>query len=147
MGHYKSNVRDIEFNLFEVLRRQDLLGSAPYADLDEDTARGILDEVNRLATGPIAESFAEADRNPPVFDPATGSVRMPAGFKKSFAFQAPKRRIQCSLLDDQRIVTLAPDQARNGITMERAPHKGLQDQDIQRAAQKLEFRGVVHSLP
>jgi alkylation response protein AidB-like acyl-CoA dehydrogenase len=85
MSHYKSNVRDIEFNLFEVLRRQDLLGSEPYADLDEETARGILDEVNRLATGPIAESFAEADRNPPVFDPATGSVRMPAGFKKSFA--------------------------------------------------------------
>ncbi len=85
MGHYKSNLRDIEFNLFEVLRRQDLLGSEPYPDLDEETARGILDEVNRLATGPLAESFAEADRNPPVFDPATGSVRMPAGFRKSFA--------------------------------------------------------------
>jgi alkylation response protein AidB-like acyl-CoA dehydrogenase len=85
MGHYKSNLRDIEFNLFEVLRRQDLLGSGPFADLDEETARGILDEVNRLATGPIAESFAEADRNPPVFDPATSSVRMPEGFKKSFA--------------------------------------------------------------
>jgi len=85
MGHYKSNLRDIEFNLFELLRRQDLLGSGPFADLDEETARGILDEVNRLAIGPIAESFAEADRNPPVFDPATSSVRMPAGFKKSFA--------------------------------------------------------------
>jgi len=85
MGHYKSNLRDIEFNLFEVLRRQDLLGTEPYPDLDEETARGILAEVNRLATGPIAESFAEADRNPPVFDPATSSVRMPPGFKKSFA--------------------------------------------------------------
>src|SRR6202046_3036458 len=85
MGHYKSNLRDIEFNLFEVLRRQELLGSEPYADLDEETARGILDEVNRLATGPIAASFAEGDRNPPEFDPATGSVRMPEGFKKSFA--------------------------------------------------------------
>jgi len=85
MGHYKSNLRDIEFNLFELLRRQDLLGSGPFADLDEETARGILDEVNRLAIGPIAESFAEADRNPPVFDPATSSVRMPEAFKKSFA--------------------------------------------------------------
>ena len=85
MGHYKSNLRDIEFNLFEVLKRQDLLGSEPYPDVDEQTARGILDEVNRLATGPLAESFADADRNPPVFDPATGSVRMPEGFKKSFA--------------------------------------------------------------
>src|SRR2546430_4145822 len=84
MGHYKSNLRDIEFNLFEVLRRQDVLGAEPYPDLDEETARGILDEVNRLATGPLAESFAEGDRNPPVFDPATGSVHMPEGFKKSY---------------------------------------------------------------
>ena len=84
MGHYKSNLRDIEFNLFEVLRRQDVLGAEPYPDLDEETARGILGEVNRLATGPLASSFAEADRNPPEFDPATGSVRMPEGFKKSF---------------------------------------------------------------
>src|SRR6202451_1654565 len=88
MGHYKSNVRDLEFNLFEVLRRQDLLGREPYPDVDEETARGILDEVNRLATGPIADSFAEADRNPPVFDPETSSVRMPEAFKESFrAFQ------------------------------------------------------------
>src|SRR5882757_4913541 len=85
MGHYKSNLRDIEFNLFEVLRRQDLLGREPYPEVDEETARGILDEVNRLATGPIAASFADADRNPPVFDPDTASVRMPEGFKKSFA--------------------------------------------------------------
>jgi alkylation response protein AidB-like acyl-CoA dehydrogenase len=84
MSHYKSNLRDIEFNLFEVLRRQDLLGAPPYADLDEDTVRSILDEVNRLATGPLAASFAETDRNPPVFDPATGTVRMPEGFKRSY---------------------------------------------------------------
>ena len=84
MGHYKSNLRDIEFNLFEVLRRQDLLGSEPYPELDEETARGILDEVNRLASGPLADSFTEGDRHPPVFDPETSSVRMPESFKKSF---------------------------------------------------------------
>jgi alkylation response protein AidB-like acyl-CoA dehydrogenase len=88
MGHYKSNLRDIEFNLFEVLGRQDVLGSEAFPEVDEETARGILDEVNRLAIGPIAESFAETDRNPPVFDPETSSVRMPEAFKKSFkAFQ------------------------------------------------------------
>ncbi|MFF4236021.1 acyl-CoA dehydrogenase [Actinomadura geliboluensis] len=84
MGHYKSNLRDLEFNLFEVFRRQDLLGSGPYAELDEDTARSILDEVNRLAEGPLADSFEDADRHPPVFDPAAGTVQMPEGFKKSF---------------------------------------------------------------
>jgi alkylation response protein AidB-like acyl-CoA dehydrogenase len=84
MGHYKSNLRDIEFNLFEVLRRQDLLGREPYPELDEETARDILTEVERLASGPLAESFADGDRNPPVFDPATGSVQMPESIKKSF---------------------------------------------------------------
>ncbi|TDB82113.1 acyl-CoA dehydrogenase [Actinomadura sp. KC216] len=84
MGHYKSNLRDLEFNLFEVFRRQDLLGSGPYEDFDEDTARSVLDEVARLAEGPIAASFEDADRHPPVFDPATGAVTLPEGFKKSF---------------------------------------------------------------
>jgi alkylation response protein AidB-like acyl-CoA dehydrogenase len=84
MTHFKSNLRDIEFNLFELLNRQNVLGSAPHEDLDEELARGILDEVDRLATGPIAESFADGDRNPPVFDPATHSVRMPEAFARSF---------------------------------------------------------------
>jgi len=84
MTHYKSNLRDIEFNLFEVLHRQDLLGQAPYTDLDEETARGILAEVERMAVGPLAESFADADRNPPVFDPETSSVRVPESLRKSY---------------------------------------------------------------
>jgi alkylation response protein AidB-like acyl-CoA dehydrogenase len=84
MSHYKSNRRDIEFNLFEVLHRQQLLGSGPYAEVDEETARHMLAEAERLATGPVAESWADSDRNPPVFDPATHSVAMPEAFKKSF---------------------------------------------------------------
>ncbi len=84
MSHYKSNLRDIEFNLFEVLRRQDLLGQAPYPELDEETARGILAEVERMAVGPLAESFADADRNPPVFDAETSSVRIPESLRKSY---------------------------------------------------------------
>jgi len=84
LSHYKSNLRDIEFNLFEVLRRQDVLGRPPYPELDEETVRSILAELNRLATGSLADSFAEADRNPPAFDPATGSVTIPEGFKRSY---------------------------------------------------------------
>src|SRR5215472_1945664 len=84
MTHFKSNLRDIEFNLFEVFNRQELLGKAPHEDLDEDTARDILAEVNRLAAGPLAESFADADRHPPVFDPAALYVTMPESFARSF---------------------------------------------------------------
>ena len=84
MSHYKSNLRDIEFNLFEVLRRQDLLGEPPYAELDEETARSILAELEKMATGPLAASFADADRNPPVFDAATNSVRVPDSLRASY---------------------------------------------------------------
>jgi len=84
MSHYKSNLRDIQFNLFEVLRRQDVLGQPPYDELDEETVRGILGELERMATGTLAESFADADRNPPVFDPATHSVRIPESLRKSY---------------------------------------------------------------
>ena len=84
MSHYKSNLRDIEFNLFEFLGRQDVLGTGPFAEVDEETARDMLAEANRLALGPAAESFVDADRNPPVFDPATGDVTMPESFKKSY---------------------------------------------------------------
>jgi alkylation response protein AidB-like acyl-CoA dehydrogenase len=85
MGHYKSNLRDIEFNLFEVLGTGDRLGSGPFSEVDTETARGILDEVRRLAEGPLAASYVDADRNPPVFDPKTGTVTMPESFKKSYA--------------------------------------------------------------
>jgi alkylation response protein AidB-like acyl-CoA dehydrogenase len=84
MGHYKSNLRDIEFNLFEVFGRQDVLGTGPFSEIDPDTAHNILAEVERLATNELAESLLDSDRNPPVFDPATHSVTMPESFKKSF---------------------------------------------------------------
>jgi alkylation response protein AidB-like acyl-CoA dehydrogenase len=84
MGHYKSNLRDIEFNLFEFYGRGDILGTGPFAEIDEETARDMLAEVNRLAQGPVADSFTDADRNPPAFDPATGSVTVPEAYKKSY---------------------------------------------------------------
>ncbi|WP_432073354.1 acyl-CoA dehydrogenase [Streptomyces wuyuanensis] len=84
MGHYKSNLRDIEFNLFEVLGRDKLYGTGPFAEMDVETAKSILDEIARLAENDLAESFADADRNPPVFDPETNTAPVPASFKKSY---------------------------------------------------------------
>lgn len=84
MGHYKSNLRDLEFNLFEVFGRQDVLGRGPYAEVDADTAREMLKEVARLSENELAASFAEGDRNPPVYDPKTCSVTMPEAFRKSY---------------------------------------------------------------
>lgn len=84
MGHYKANVRDLEFNLFEVLGIDKVLDAGKFGDLDTDTVKEMLSEVRRLAEGPLAESFADADRNPPVFDPNTHTVSIPESFKKSY---------------------------------------------------------------
>jgi alkylation response protein AidB-like acyl-CoA dehydrogenase len=84
MGHYKSNVRDLEFNLFEVLGLDAILNSGAYGDLDGDTAREMLHEVRRLAEGPLAEPYADTDRNPPVFDQNTHTVSIPEPFKKAY---------------------------------------------------------------
>jgi alkylation response protein AidB-like acyl-CoA dehydrogenase len=83
MGHYIANLRDIEFNLFDVLDIGTVLGSRDYPDLDVDTVRTMLDEVARLAEGPVADSFAEADRNPPVFEPDRHTIAVPAELAKS----------------------------------------------------------------
>ncbi len=84
MGHYKSNLRDIEFNLFEVLGTDQVLGTGPFVDIDEGTAREILAEVDRLAREDLAASFEESDRTPPVFDPETHTAPVPEAFKKSY---------------------------------------------------------------
>ena len=84
MTHYKANLRDIDFNLFEVFGVGESLGKGPFSQMDIDTARDVLGEVERLATGVLAESFTDSDRNPPVYDPVARTVTMPESFKKSF---------------------------------------------------------------
>ena len=83
MGHYKSNVRDQVFTLFEVLGLDKAFGVGDFSALDTDTVQEMLVEMARLCEGPVADSFVEGDRNPPVFDPATHSVTLPESFKKS----------------------------------------------------------------
>ncbi|MBV8347524.1 MAG: acyl-CoA dehydrogenase [Mycolicibacterium sp.] len=83
MGHYKSNVRDLEFNLFEVLDLEKALATGQFGDLDGESVRQMLVEASRLAEGPVAESFADADRHPPTFDPVAHTVALPESFKAS----------------------------------------------------------------
>jgi alkylation response protein AidB-like acyl-CoA dehydrogenase len=84
MSHYLHNLRDVEFNLFELLNRGEVLGTGPFAEYDVETTREMLREVARLATEDLAPSLVEGDRNPPVYDPATYSVTLPEAFKKSY---------------------------------------------------------------
>ncbi|MBO3742042.1 acyl-CoA dehydrogenase [Actinoplanes flavus] len=84
MTHYKSNLRDLQFNLFEVFGAEKSLGQAPFDEFDLESARDVLAEVDRLAREDLAASYTDADRNPPVFDPATNTAPLPESFKKSF---------------------------------------------------------------
>ncbi|WOC12509.1 acyl-CoA dehydrogenase [Gordonia sp. MP11Mi] len=84
MGHYKSNLRDLHFNLFEMYELDKVLESGQFGDLDHETAVDMLREVKNLSEGVIADSFTDADRNPPVFDPKEHSVTVPETFAKSY---------------------------------------------------------------
>ena len=83
MSHYRSNLRDIEFNLFEVFGCDRLLGCGPFRNVDITTAREILREVDRMAREELAESFTSSDRNLPVFDAENSTVTMPADFRRA----------------------------------------------------------------
>ncbi|OBA83552.1 butyryl-CoA dehydrogenase [Mycobacterium sp. 1164966.3] len=85
MGHYRANLRDLEFNLFEVLGLDAVLDSGAYGDLDTATVREILREVARLAEGPIAASFVAADRNPPRFLPDEHTIAVPDSVRPAVA--------------------------------------------------------------
>ena len=84
MGHYVANLRDIEFCLFDLLGRESILGKSIYADLDRPTVMGMLEEVKRLCENDLAASFIEGDRKGTDFNKATGDVKLPESFKKSY---------------------------------------------------------------
>ncbi|GAB3647793.1 acyl-CoA dehydrogenase [Glycomyces tarimensis] len=84
MTHFRHNLRDLEFNLFEVFGADKILDHDSFGDLDAATARDILAELARLSEEELSSSYVEGDRNPPVYDTATHSVTLPEAFKKSF---------------------------------------------------------------
>jgi alkylation response protein AidB-like acyl-CoA dehydrogenase len=84
VSHFKSNLRDIEFNLFEVFGVDQVMGQGPYQEIDVETSRSILAEVARLARDELAESFETSDRQPPTYDPTQHAVEIPEAFKRSY---------------------------------------------------------------
>jgi alkylation response protein AidB-like acyl-CoA dehydrogenase len=84
MSHYRANLKDIEFCLFDLLGRESILGTSIYKDLDRETAMGMLEEVKRLTENDLAASFVEGDRIGTEFNKETGDVKLPESFKKSY---------------------------------------------------------------
>lgn len=81
--HYKSNVRDIFFNLFEVFEIQkNSLGKGPFVTMDEETVRSTFEALEPFVQAEFASSFYEGDRVPLKLD-ADGTVTLPPGMKKT----------------------------------------------------------------
>jgi alkylation response protein AidB-like acyl-CoA dehydrogenase len=84
MSHYKANLRDVEFNLFEVFGYGELLGASPWAELDVETAKSMLATAAQLAEEHLGATFLDADFGTIAFDAATGTGHLPAAFRSSY---------------------------------------------------------------
>ncbi len=84
MSHYTANLRDIEFCLFDLLGAEKILGTSVFSELDRETTMGMLDEMKRLTESDLAASFVDGDRIGTDFNKATGDVKLPESFKKSY---------------------------------------------------------------
>jgi alkylation response protein AidB-like acyl-CoA dehydrogenase len=82
-AHYKPNLRDIFFHLFEVLEIQSsVLGKAPFQSMDEDSARAALEGFLEVLQATWAPSFVPGDRDGATFD-GKGNVKLPPSFHKA----------------------------------------------------------------
>jgi alkylation response protein AidB-like acyl-CoA dehydrogenase len=83
VDHYKPNLRDIFFQLFEVLAVQSTaLGKPPFQAMDEDSARASLEGLLEVMLSSWAPAFADGDRIGAVFD-GKGNVALPPSFHKA----------------------------------------------------------------
>lgn len=79
MSHYKSNLREIAFQLFDVLEvHKTSLGVAPFVSFDRATAESTLEAVEAFVQAQWAPSFAADDRAGTTHD-GKGNVTLPTG--------------------------------------------------------------------
>jgi alkylation response protein AidB-like acyl-CoA dehydrogenase len=87
MSHYKSNLRDIQFNLFEVLDVESYLNPEIWPGIDRSTIDDVLVEIERLAREDYADSYVDQDRIP--LELVDAEVHLPESVKRSIdAFKA-----------------------------------------------------------
>ncbi|KFE68088.1 acyl-CoA dehydrogenase [Hyalangium minutum] len=83
-NHYKPNLRDLYFNLFEFLDiGRTSLGKGPFGDIDETAARQTLETFAQVCVNEVAPSFAESEHAPPVLE--NGEVKLPPLLKKAIS--------------------------------------------------------------
>jgi alkylation response protein AidB-like acyl-CoA dehydrogenase len=84
-SHFRPNLRDIYFNLFELLEIQTtVLGKPPFESMDEATARAALEGLLEVLQAAWVPAFVAGDREGCHFD-GKGNVTLPKGFKEALA--------------------------------------------------------------
>jgi alkylation response protein AidB-like acyl-CoA dehydrogenase len=83
--HYRHNLRDLTFNLFEFLDiGKTSLGKQPFGDLDEATARQTLESMLTVCLNELQGSYLESDKVPLKLDTASGNVTLPPSLNKAY---------------------------------------------------------------
>jgi len=84
MSSYKPPLEDIRFALFDVLGSEAEFARLGFADVNRELVDAVLDEAARFTGSVLAPLNRVGDEVGCTFDPATGDVAVPPGFKQAF---------------------------------------------------------------
>jgi alkylation response protein AidB-like acyl-CoA dehydrogenase len=85
MNKYQAPLRDIQFALFDVVEADKLYAQLPGAEVaTRELVEAVLQEGARFTQDVLAPLNGSGDAEGCHFDPATGTVRAPAGFKEAY---------------------------------------------------------------
>lgn len=85
MPVYKAPFRDQQFVIHELLGAVDVLKSMPaHAEIDADTVNAVVEEAGKFCAEVIHPINRSGDEEGCTYDPATRTVKAPAGFKEAY---------------------------------------------------------------
>ncbi|RZA18932.1 MAG: acyl-CoA dehydrogenase [Lysobacteraceae bacterium] len=84
MSNYKAPLDDIRFALFDVLDSEEAFARLGFPDVNRELTDAVLDEAARFTETVLAPLNRVGDEVGCKFDPATGDVAVPPGFKQAF---------------------------------------------------------------
>src|SRR5690606_10930009 len=85
MNHYRAPVREMKFALFDVLQAEALYRQLGFDNAQRDVMDAVLEDAAKFAENVLAPWNQVGDSEGCAFDPATGEVRTPTGFRDAYA--------------------------------------------------------------
>jgi hypothetical protein len=85
MNAYTAPLRDMKFALFDVLESEALYARLGIAHAERELMDAVLEEAAKFNQNVLAPLNAVGDEHGCRFDPATGEVRTPPGYKEAYA--------------------------------------------------------------